>query len=95
MTPHDYISTGCLHGQHGSCRLTCKFCDARCQCPCDHQALSPGSWVDQARGIARQLLAVTTETGDVPAELVMRIALDPSLFWLRDGEVPPGERAPG
>lgn len=46
---HTYLSTGCLHGRHDHCQAmvgttgdkrpaTCKFCDARCICPChtDH-----------------------------------------------------------
>ena len=44
---HQYLSTGCLHGNHGYCKGTngmngakrpasCKFCGAPCQCPC-HQ----------------------------------------------------------
>jgi hypothetical protein len=43
--PHVYLSTGCLHGQHEYCQNMigqqgvkrpgqCKFCDARCICPC-------------------------------------------------------------
>lgn len=43
--PHIYLSTGCLHGQHDYCQCAtgqqgekrpgrCKFCDARCICPC-------------------------------------------------------------
>ena len=43
--PHRYLSTGCLHGEHGYCAAmvgakgvkrgaTCKFCDARCVCAC-------------------------------------------------------------
>jgi hypothetical protein len=42
---HDYLSTGCLHGEHAYCQSMtgtqgqkrpgrCKFCDARCSCPC-------------------------------------------------------------
>lgn len=45
--PHVYLSTGCLHGNHGYCQGKtgavgakvpgkCKFCDARCVCEC-HQ----------------------------------------------------------
>lgn len=46
---HVYLSTACLHGEHGycGCQVTgdgkpkkpaeCKFCDARCICEC-HQA---------------------------------------------------------
>lgn len=36
---HRYISTACLHGRHGECRLQCKFCEARCECEC-HKARS-------------------------------------------------------
>ncbi|MFB8122053.1 hypothetical protein ACFVG1_12770 [Streptomyces bacillaris] len=43
--PHAYLSTGCLHGEHAYCQSMtgqqgekrpgrCKFCDARCTCPC-------------------------------------------------------------
>lgn len=43
--PHRYLSTGCLHGEHGYCQsntgsngqkvpATCKFCSAPCECPC-------------------------------------------------------------
>lgn len=42
---HDYLSTGCLHGEHTYCEnktgqlgpktpAKCKFCDARCICDC-------------------------------------------------------------
>lgn len=42
---HDYLSTGCLHGNHGYCQshtglsgnkqpASCKFCHAPCQCTC-------------------------------------------------------------
>ncbi|GFE20089.1 hypothetical protein [Streptomyces nigrescens] len=45
---HAYLSTGCLHGEHGYCQAhtglsgaktpaQCKFCGANCQCPC-HRA---------------------------------------------------------
>lgn len=45
---HRYLSTGCLHGHHSYCQssrgpagdktpATCKFCDARCVCPCHTQ----------------------------------------------------------
>lgn len=29
---HSYLSTACLHGEHGRCRRVCKFCGARCNC---------------------------------------------------------------
>lgn len=42
---HWYLSTGCLHGEHGYCQgktgragtktpASCKFCGAPCQCDC-------------------------------------------------------------
>jgi hypothetical protein len=31
---HLYTSTACQHGRHNRCRRQCKFCDARCLCPC-------------------------------------------------------------
>lgn len=31
---HDYLSTACLHDLHENCRLTCKYCDTACSCPC-------------------------------------------------------------
>ncbi|MFD7922480.1 hypothetical protein ACFV3R_25050 [Streptomyces sp. NPDC059740] len=46
---HVYLSTGCLHGEHGYCQrhtglsgaktpAQCKFCAAPCTCPCHSQA---------------------------------------------------------
>jgi hypothetical protein len=45
---HRYLSTGCLHGEHGYCQANtgsngqkspaqCKFCAAPCQCGCHQQ----------------------------------------------------------
>jgi hypothetical protein len=31
---HTYTSTACIHARHDQCRLTCKFCQARCLCTC-------------------------------------------------------------
>jgi hypothetical protein len=42
---HDYLSTGCLHGEHAYCQgktgqagakkpAQCKFCEAKCLCDC-------------------------------------------------------------
>lgn len=31
---HAYLSTACLHGLHGRCRRTCKFCEQPCLCLC-------------------------------------------------------------
>lgn len=47
-SPHEYLATGCLHGDHSYCAgtrredggekvpQTCKFCGAPCRCPCGH-----------------------------------------------------------
>jgi hypothetical protein len=46
---HVYLSTGCLHGEHGYCQAntgsngtkvpaSCKFCAAACVCPCHREA---------------------------------------------------------
>lgn len=88
---HEYISTACLHGQHGSCRKTCKFCDASCRCRQCHWDVSadavPEPWVDQARKMASDLLAILPPAY-IPEHLRQRIAEEPALFWLR-GEVQP------
>lgn len=45
MTVHRYLSTGCFHGDHKYCQSAtgqsgekeparCKFCEAKCVCPC-------------------------------------------------------------
>ena len=36
---HVYTSTACQHEFHGECRITCKFCDTPCICPC-HESRS-------------------------------------------------------
>lgn len=88
---HEYISTACLHGHCGSCRQTCKFCDASCRHDCHGKTGPlPVARVDQARDVARQMLAVLPMR-NMPAELLWRIQDDPDLFWLRGEEVPPGE----
>lgn len=33
-TTHLYVSNECLHGIHSACVERCKYCDARCLCPC-------------------------------------------------------------
>lgn len=44
---HEYLSTACLHAEHGYCQGAegergpkrpgvCKFCDASCRCACHH-----------------------------------------------------------
>lgn len=47
------------------------------------------AWVDQARAIARELLAVLPMR-NLPLDLMARVGDDPDLFWLRGEEVPPG-----
>lgn len=93
---HDYVSTACLHGECGSCRRTCKYCDAQCQCIrplCAHSMAGPlpVAWVDQARGIARELLDAFMRD-DMSDELAVRVKHDPDLFWLRGEEAPPGRQ---
>lgn len=94
-TRHLYISTACFHGLCGdACRQTCKYCNAPCSHAChpvSGQSL-PEPWVDQARGIARELLRYgLSATEAVPPGLLHRIATDPALFWLRGEAAPPGE----
>lgn len=36
----EYLSTACLHHRHKECRLTCKWCPAKCVCAC--HAEEPG-----------------------------------------------------
>ena len=31
---HKYFSTACIHGEHGECRVRCKFCASMCRCDC-------------------------------------------------------------
>ena len=51
----------------------------------------PEPWVDQARGIARELLRYGLRKNEaVPWELLDRIDSDPALFWLRGEAQPPG-----
>jgi hypothetical protein len=91
--PHVYVSTACFHGEHGACRNTCKYCDESCACTsCDHAAVRnlPEPWVDQARGIAAELLDAIYPA-DVPDDLAQRIVSDAALFWLRGEATPPGE----
>lgn len=49
---HEYLSTGCFHGEHGYCQAMtglagakrparCKFCDAPCVCPCHETNTGP------------------------------------------------------
>lgn len=84
---HAYLSTACRHGECGSCRNTCKFCESPCQHGC-HLGVTRGqvAAVDQAREIARELYQAADITSD---RLRTRIDDDPALFWLR-GEQPPG-----
>lgn len=49
---HRYLSTACLHGDHGYCAAKvgaqgekrpaqCKFCEARCLCSCHRNGAGP------------------------------------------------------
>lgn len=45
---HDYLSTACHHHLHAHCRLSCKFCPARCRCACHETRTHPtGATVEQ------------------------------------------------
>lgn len=100
LVTHEYLSTACLHAirdddasLHAACRNVCKYCPAGCHCACHLAAGSQpghGSPVDQARDIARTLLAAV-KAGAMPSHLDEQIRSDPALFWLRGEERPPGE----
>lgn len=102
-TPHhNYTSTACGHAQlegdhdlHASCRRSCKFCDAPCDCWCHTQGAhtdAQPSWVDQARDIA--LRAIADAEDRLHPDLAEQIRTDPRLFWARGEVQPPGERQP-
>lgn len=106
---HHYVSTACEHAVgegrpslHAACRRSCKFGEdgvESCGCGC-HTGTPleemPPPWVDQARGIALELLTLIEEDDHfrLPAELAERVRSDPNLFWLRRGEQPPGQWRP-
>jgi hypothetical protein len=104
---HHYVSTACLHeindgdpDQHDRCRATCKTCGRPCGCA-NHAdgeiSSSPPPWVDQARDVARELLAAIGEFDRrqvlTPAQWE-QIQTDPRLFWLRGEEAGPGTWTP-
>ena len=104
---HAYLSTACWHATHDgdeqmhtACRNVCKYCDQPCACP-NHPARDGDdtfvSWVDQARDIARELLAAI-QASELPQVLAPeqwhRIEDDPALFWLRGEEAPAGTWRP-
>jgi hypothetical protein len=102
---HEYLSTACWHATydgkpelHAGCRNSCKHAPEGevepCVCPCHGEAgTQPGrvSWVDQARDVARELLAEIDNLAVDVGPLAERIRTDPALFWLRGEEQPPGE----
>jgi hypothetical protein len=94
---HHYVSTACLHGLCDErCRRTCKFCDALCAHGChtgEPVGDLPPAWLDQARDIARELLA-RSPADLLPGDLIDRVESDPHLFWLRGEEQPPGVLTP-
>lgn len=106
---HRYISTACEHALHenrpelhAECRLSCKYSpDGVESCTCPHHTgmplgEMPPPWVDQARGIALELLTLIEEDDHfrLPAELAERVRSDPNLFWLRREVQPPGQWRP-
>lgn len=44
LRDHAYISTACQHDKHAYCRIACKFCKARCLCPCGHKRKAGGNY---------------------------------------------------
>lgn len=99
---HEYLSTACWHelndndpDLHTSCRQTCKTCDRPCSCPShptDDDPTAPPAWVDQARDLAVELLALVDLTQH--PELAERIATDRHLFWARNEVQQSGEWRP-
>jgi hypothetical protein len=101
-----YLSTACAHqlfddqGEtRAPCRSQCKWCGRSCKGP-DHP-LPDGEQphpVDQARDIARELLAAiwgpAVSGGVLSPDLYQRIRHDSDLFWLRGEEQPPGQWTP-
>lgn len=94
---HEYLSTACWHALfdgnetlHAVCRNTCKYCDHPCGCACHGKAGHEHgiAWVDQARNIARDLLAEIEASAPtrMSTALRQRIETDPALFWLRREE---------
>lgn len=68
MTAHAYLSTACVHGRHGDCRLTCKFCPAGCRCVCHQPAPTredpPTDWAQYHDRIVEQVRADATSQED-------------------------------
>jgi len=48
-----YLSTACLHDEHESCRLNCKFCVAFCSCGC-HRSQASGTESSTTTGVLVQ-----------------------------------------
>ncbi|WP_329521193.1 hypothetical protein [Spirillospora sp. NBC_01491] len=105
---HRYLSTACQHEAddgnpelHGSCRQTCKWCNASCMCrrhPAADAAAHPPHWLDQARGVALRLYGHLQARGvdldDVDPHLARAFREDPAMFWVRGEVLPPGEWRP-
>jgi hypothetical protein len=53
---HAYVSTACIHELHDRCRLTCKFCEAICRCPC-HGAIPDPAELSAAVPIEEEVLS--------------------------------------
>lgn len=102
---HEYLSTACWHelndGRpelHAKCRAICKYGDTPEMCRCRNHVegeTRTESEIDRARGLALRLLAAVDTAGVdlavVDRRLARAITEDPSLFWLRGEEQPPGE----
>ena len=89
---HVYLSTACAHDECGSCRNVCKFCGSPCTHRChSRQQHAPVSPVDDARNIARALLAAFGDDIEAHPDLAAQIRHDPALFWLRGKTQSAGE----
>lgn len=73
---HEYLSTACLHGQHGDRLRECKYCTAPCSCTCGHDAREAPSDIPLVR-LAGAISAFTArEGGRLPDDGVQELAHD-------------------
>lgn len=76
-TTHDYLSTGCLHGEHGYCQdktgmvgakipSSCKFCAAPCRCNCHASEPTPDNTAADQAGLRQYVAeALAREAGSL------------------------------
>lgn len=89
---HDYLSTACLHEQmtrgtrlsedeqwyRDQCRYHCKFCPARCGCPCHDGTAEPFPGYDaQAEDrLRRELRTALADAGIAPGARSAELLVD-------------------